>query len=403
MSTPNKPGKDLSALKARLAKKASGDEAPAAAAPAAATDAEVPAPGEVAAAAPAPSAMPADIPPPGEVSTPVAAAPAPAAYAAAPVAAPSYEESDAAPFSARGGGGFDPDAGVLADVGGDVAPRKNTGLIILVGVAGLAVGVGAGMLLQRINDTGKRIEAAQAKGAEMVEAASKTQEARGKVALAIDEIAKQVTTDPKAAVTTIQNLVEKDLQDLARADKYFGWQFASMNPEAIKLVFKFYEDANALDVELRYLGGYVANNEEALKAAAGAPVVYGVLLAPDGATLVELRSAYCDITDPKAPKACEAGKEAEATGYGVRDAIGGEEQVVAKEGFLMLKPGGLTSYFFTENPNRLALDNVVTQLARIKQRADDMAGAYKRVSAALEQYSGSPDVDGSNPQPAPGE
>jgi hypothetical protein len=398
LSTPNKPGKDLSALKARLAKKASGDEAPAAAPPAPAADAAVPAPGEVMAPAPAP--MPVEIPPPGEVSVPAPAASAPparAAYAAAPDA-----HDDNAPFAARATG-FDPDAGVLPDVGGDVAPRKNTGLIILVGVAGLAVGVGVGMLLQRINDTSKRITAAQSKGAEMVEAANKTQEARGKVALAIDEIAKQVTSDPKAAVTTIQNLVDNELQDLARADKYFGWQFASMNPEAIKLVFKYYEDANALDVDLRYLGGYVANNEAALKAAANAPVVYGVLLAQDGATLVELRAAYCDITDPKAPKACEAGKEAEVTGYGVRDSLGGEESVVAKEGFLMLKPGGLTSYFFTENPNRLAFDNVVTQLARIKQRADDMAGAYKRVSAALEQYSGSPDVDGSNPQPPPSE
>jgi hypothetical protein len=54
-------------------------------------------------------------------------------------------------------------------------------------------------------------------------------------------------------------------------------------------------------------------------------------------------------------------------------------------------------------PNKNALNQLDFQLSRISERLDAMNKAEKIALKALSKYSDDPDVDGSNPQPDPGE
>ncbi|MEX1366479.1 MAG: hypothetical protein AB1Z98_25370, partial [Nannocystaceae bacterium] len=175
MSKPKKPGTDLAALKARLAKKTKGADAPAPAP-------EVPPPGHVAAPAPAPEVpppgqpmappevpppgqqmAPPEVPPPGQqipapepMAAPAPEVPPPGQQYAAPEPQPApqpYQSQAQAPAPTRTEdnpfgnmapmGGFDPDAGLI-DSGPEIKPRGGKGIVLFAAIIAAGVGGVAG-------------------------------------------------------------------------------------------------------------------------------------------------------------------------------------------------------------------------------------------------------------------
>lgn len=394
MSAPKKPGKDLSALKARLAKKSAKPSAPS----------DVPAPGEqIAEPAPAPEAQepapaaaaPADVPAPGEVAQPAARAdipapgevsrPAPTPEPAAPAPAP----QSADPFG--GGAAFNPDAGLIDDVG-EVAPRKQTGLIALVGVVGLGLGIGMGWILHQGNDTRARVAAASKKGGEMLTEVQKISETRKKISLKWEDFKSSATKDPEAATAMLTTILTEDLKEFPNANALFGWQLAAMDPAAIKRIFSLYEEANGLFIDLGYLANYMQQNKAALSEAGG-PSQFAVIGRPEGMVMVELTKAICNIEEKTQ---CEKGTEAEAVGYAVREEIGGPEAIVSKEeAFPLLPAGKIFAYAFTETPGKNALISYAKLVAKVEQRMEKMAKLEKQAIEALESFEKDPNVDGS--------
>src|SRR5690606_15905668 len=134
---------------------------------------DLPAPGESA---------PIDIPPPGEVAAPIdipapgeVSAPPPEPIAAAPVARPSLD--DGTPFGATAGG-FDPNAGLIADTGGDVPSKGNAGIVAIAAAGALLFGVALGWIGHQISSKGEVKAAAQKKGNEMLTEATKVADMR---------------------------------------------------------------------------------------------------------------------------------------------------------------------------------------------------------------------------------
>ena len=311
MNAPKKPGTDLSALKARLAKKAGGDAAPAPAAaeptaPAARPGAPkkpapsgdpnfVPAPGEQAPAhsdfIPAPGEQAPqfdDLPAPGEVAAPVAAAPA------------KRPRADAGtPFGGGEVGGFDPNAGILPDTGGDIPQRGNKGLIALAAGAALLAGVAFGYVGNQITSKGALVQQGKDKGKMMLEEATKVSAMRKSISLKMEELNKTIGTNPDAGAKELVTMLTTNFEKSPKVDDLFGWQLAAVNAEGIKRTFDLYEEANGLKIDLGYLAGFVTNNTKAL--ANGGPRMFAVQFKGRGVTLVERLDApvsYTHLTLP---------------------------------------------------------------------------------------------------------
>lgn len=388
MSAPKK-GKDLSALKARLAKKAAKPAGDA-----------VPAPGEVieAPAEPPPSeietqAAPAEVPPPGEV----AVAPEPEPAPAAPVAAAAESE---APFGGGAATAFDPNAGVIDDVGGEVKPRKNTGLTILVALAGMAFGGAVGWLAQKGLDTQARVDSAKSKGEEMYGEVNRLKDIRAKISMGMEDVKKAVAEDPnKGAQTLTDVLTENFGGDQPTADKLFGWQLASMHPKSINAIFSFYTRYNQLQMSLVELASHVNTNAKVL-GEAGGPGRFAVVFKNGGAVLVEHVRPICDL-EQKAP--CAEGKEADAQGYEIRETLGGPTAIVPKDqATALLNEGPMFKYAFGDQPERNAIFKYQRLMAGVEAQLEEMSKLEKRALSSLESYVGDPTVDGSNPQADPG-
>jgi hypothetical protein len=216
LNAPKKPGTDLNALKARLAKKPGGD-APAPA-PAAPTPAAAPAPkaGPPRPGVKKPPADPAFIPAPGEQAPPPMSIPAPGEQSV-PMDIPAPGEVAAGggrgprgqasapgqrgrPFGADVGGGFDPNAGVIGghDIG-DVAPKGSKGLVALAAGAALLIGIILGYLINQINSKGALVEQGKTKGAVMYTEAAAVAEMRKGISLKMDEIGKAIIEKPADA------------------------------------------------------------------------------------------------------------------------------------------------------------------------------------------------------------
>lgn len=409
MSAPKK-GKDLSALKARLAKKAAADAPPPAPAEEAAPSAqptEVPAPGEVAADIPAPGEVAApepepvaDIPPPGQ-----AAAPEPEPAAAAAVAADPVQTDD--PFG--GGQAFNPTDGILDDVG-EIAPRKQTGLIVLVAVAALGVGTGVGWLLHKISDTKKRVDSAESKGADMLAEVTKIQEARGKVSLGWEDAIKKVAADPAAGAAELTTLKQEKYGEGFNVEALFGWQLASMNPEAIKLVFDLYDHANGLAFDLGYLAKYATDNAAALGEAGGPSqfaVYNGKLVAVAGLACPgklpegEEPPAEGEEGEGPPPVKCEEGSGQDPVGIVIKESLDGEEIIVTGGAAVIAAEGPIYQYAIGENPSKNATARFQALAGQVQYRLDTMPKLEKKVLKALEAYGNNPTTDGDNPQPAP--
>ncbi|MEZ4451668.1 MAG: hypothetical protein R3B09_19535 [Nannocystaceae bacterium] len=417
MSAPKKPGTDLSALKAKLAKK--GAEAPAAAPapaapaapvaaakPIAAKPADIPAPGERAAPPPmadipAPGersapAMP-DIPAPGEVRKP---APAPAPVAAAPAAAQLRQPGAAGQAFGSGGGGFDPNEGLIADVGGDLPTKSNKGIVILAAAGALVFGVVLGYMLNNITSKSKLVAQGKEKGAAMFTEASETAKMRASIALAMKDIPGKIAADPKAGAEELKKLSDTNFEKHPKVENLFGWQLAAVHPTGIKKTFELYEEANGLKTDLSYLANFVGTYADALKEGGG-PRLFAVRFNKGKVTLVARGAPVCG----EGP--CEAGKEKEATGYMVVDTVGGEEkpaQIGTEDGNIMpVDPEGqMYGYIVGLKPENNAAAVYGALLKRVADRLEAMNTAEKRALKALSNYSDNPDVDGSG-QPEPGE
>lgn len=407
MNAPKKPGTDLSALKARLAKKdapaAAPDAAPAA--PAAPKPpsfkksqpaADFPPPGEVAVDIPPPGEVsapaPMDIPAPGEVLQPRQPEPVAAAAPQEPARRKSLE--DGTPFGTSAGS-FDPNAGLIGDAG-EVAPKGNKGLTILASAAALAFGVALGWIGHQITSKGDLVAQAKAKGGVMFNEAVKVSDMRKGISLKIDELQKLVSTDPVKGTEELANLLKANFEKTPKVDDLFGWQLAGIGPEGIRRTFDLYEEANGLRLDLGYLANFVGGNAKALTDAGG-PRVFGVKFKKDGSVvLVERGEPVCGEA------ACAEGKELEATGFKVRETVNAEWAVAARgteEGQVLplSADSQIFAYVVGLNPENNAKLVAASLFAKVKQRLEDMSKAEGRALKALKSYSDDPNVDGGGP------
>jgi hypothetical protein len=403
LNTPKKPGTDLAALKARLAKKSKdGEEA---AAPAAAEAAPV-------------EHVPAAAAPIDHGHAPEQHYDPPAAFDAAPAFSPAAEVRHAAPaapsfsapatddpFGGPSNASYDPGP----DLGGDVVPgRSNVGVIAFAGGIFLVIGLGAGWLGHKIISGGERLDAAKAKGDEMYEEVKKVSDARKGLALKWEELKPQVAMDPAAGSQAIVALMGETFEKSPNLDALFGWQLAAIHSSGIKKVFELYEKTTRVRIELAALAGFLQENAATLKGTGG-PVSFGVKFGADGsAQLVALTGALCgeNLTDTAALKNCE--DPSKAIAFKVQESLGGEEKTLAKgtgaDQVVFLPPtGNVFNYAIGLEPAKNAANVRDFMMKRIQETVDEMDKAEKTALKALENYASNPNVDGSNEQPDPGE
>jgi hypothetical protein len=405
VSAPKKPGTDLSALKAKLAKKGPEQAAPAPAAQAAAP---------VAAAAPPAAA----VPPPGQKAAPPAAAAAPAGTGAgpavdlpapgevrkaAPAAAPAAPAKPAGPAGAAfagAGASFDPNEGLIADVGGDIASKSNKGVVIIAAAGALLFGLALGWIGSGVSAKRALVATGSAKGAEMLKEVQAVSDMRKDISLAIDEIPKKIEADPKAGAEAIKKINSDNFEKAPKVDKLFGWQLAAVHGVGIKKTFELYEEANALRTDLAYLANFVDAYAAAIKEGSG-PRRFAIKFVKGKTILVSLDGFICGEAE------CQPGQEKNATAYLVREAVGGEPAAApagTEEGQVTLvdPEGGMYQYVVGLRPENYAAQAYSGLFGRVKGRLEEMATAEKRALKALQNYSDNPDVDGSG-QPEPGE
>lgn len=418
MSTPKKPGTDLAALKARLAKKKKGadpapapEPAPAAApeaAPAEAAPAAAPAPAPAPEAAPvaAPTPEPTPAPQP-DYGAPVAAAPA-APVLATPAAAPATDD----PFGGGGGGGgggFDPSEGLI-DAGGDVPAKGNAGLAIFVGILGIGLGAIGGFFVSNIMRNDETKQNAANKGGQMAAAVQDISNARIDVSKAMSGWEEKMNTDPAGTAAEIDSLVKEKFAKKVNVDQLFGWQLAAVHPSGIKRTFELYDEAARLQKDLGYLSAFLSSQEKALKTGGG-PSQFAVKFTDGGAVLVAALGAVCAPGEAAEggevkladAKPCPENKAAAAVGFTVLESLGAEPKVFAKGTapgqVTLLRAGGpIYDYAVGMEPNRNALIMRNMLLKRAKDHLDGMSKAEKTALKALENYAADPNVDGNATQ-----
>ncbi len=402
MNTPKKPGTDLAALKARLAKKSKdGDEAAAPAASEAPPEEQAPPPADFGAPAqqhyePQPQAYeppPAPAFAPAEVQRAAAVAP--------PVAAPSFTAPSDDPFGGPSNATYDSGP----DVGGEVPGRSNVGVIAFAGIIFLGIGLGVGWLGHKIVSGGERLEAAKAKGKEMLAEVNEVANARKDVAVKLDDVGKVVLEDPAAGSAAIVALLQESFNKFPRIENLYGWQLGGIHKTGIAKTFELYEKSNRVKIELAALAGFLAENADALKASGG-PVSFGVKFTADEAQLVALTAALCgeNTTDLAALTACP--DPSKAVAFKVQESLGGAEKTLvrgtAQDQVMFLAPSGqIYNYAVGLEPAKNAAKVRDFMWKRVKESVDELATTEATVIKAMSNYSDNPDVDGSNPQPEP--
>jgi hypothetical protein len=412
LSAPKK-GKDLSALKARLAKKAAAasegsPEAPAVPAPGE-VKADVPAPGEVAKPAadiPAPGEVrkPDDIPAPGEVKKPIDI-PAPGEVRqpepepAAPAAAQPKGDIAADPMS--GGVAFDPDAGLIDDVGGEIKGRGGAGLAIFAGLVGILVGAGLGWMGHKASDSNSRKASALKKADTIAAKVAEIEETRSKIALKIGEA--QDALEAKEGDKAVAALSELEPTYVELGD-LFGWQMAAMDPSVVKSIFDLAEANNALQLDVGILKGWVGANKEILAKRAQGPSSFVVIASPQGGSvLAEYVSAICDEIPveppedfkPESLKKCEGEEIMKANAYMVRTEIGGNVSMVpSNQGFFLNPAGPMYTYAIGANPEANAKAYFDIRMGKLKDTMDAMVKLKDDAQAGISNYTDDPPVDG---------
>ncbi|MFO7566683.1 MAG: hypothetical protein R6X02_28830 [Enhygromyxa sp.] len=346
---------------------------------------DIPAPGEV--------SKPADIPAPGEVSKP-APAPAPAAFEAP-------KQGDIADDPMSGGMAFDPNAGLIDDVGGEIKSGGGIGLPLFAGVIGIVIGAGLGWMGHKATDSRSRVEAARKKAATIEARVNEVEETRATIAMKIGEAQDALQAkEPEKAVEAFSGLdpTFAELGDL------FGWQMAAMDPAVIKAIFQLAEANNSLQLDVGILKGWVANNSEILAGRTTGPSSFVVIRGPNGgAVLSEYVAAVCDdIPDPlpedfklDSLKKCEGDSIFSAKSFMVRMAIGGDVSLVPGEQAMFLIPDGpIYTYAIGATPEANAKAYFDLRMGRLN---DVLANMVKLKDEALEgigNYTNDPKVDG---------
>jgi hypothetical protein len=434
LSTPKKPGTDLAALKARLAKK----NQPAQAAPV-----QVPAPGEViqppaqppAADVPPPGQQ-ADVPPPGQQAAPAQDIPAPGEQIPAPgeqipapgeqipapgqqipapgeqhvpqaqpqvAAAPPPAADPDDPFGGPGAGGFDPTDGVL-DAGVEIQARGSKGLVVFAALLAAGFGAMAGWLGHKIVDTRERVEIGKKKGAEMASEVAAIADTRKSISLAMEDLEKKAAEDPAEGAKALEELLQEHFDKHPKVDALFGWQLASVHSAGIRRTFDLYEEANRLKIDLARLALHLNTHGDMLKADVG-PLLFAVLFKSGGAQLVLALAPLCgEGENIDELKPCSEGGDAVA--YLVQENVGSEPRRAWRgtepdQATMLLSEGGIYQVAIGEKPERNAGVMRDQKLGRVKERLEAMAKAERIALAALENYAENPNVDGSNPPPNP--
>ncbi len=416
MSKPKKPGTDLAALKARLAKKnkKAAEPAPAPVAePAPAPEPVAAAPVQAAQAAPVQAHVPAAAQPaPAEYAAPPAAAPAAQEYAAAPVAQAPVAQAPVGddPFGGGGGGGgFDPSDGLIDAGGGDMPSKGNAGLAIFVGILGIGLGAIGGFFVSKITRNSETTEAASAKGAEMAAAVQQISDARIDVSKAMGGWEEKMATDPAGAAGEIDKMVKESFAKKVNVDQLFGWQLAAIHSNGVRRTFELYDEATRLQKDLGYLSAFLASQEKALKSGGG-PSQFAVKFTDKGAVLVAAVGAVCAAGEGEpaleTAKPCGEGKAAEALGYTVLETLGTETKIFPKgtapgQVTLLRAGGAIYDYAVGMEPNRNAMIMRNALLKRAKDHLESMNKAEKAAIKALENFADNPNVDGSAEQPDP--
>jgi hypothetical protein len=414
LSTPKKPGTDLAALKARLAKKTAGatDDVPP---PGQVAAPEVPPPGQVAAPEiPPPGRVQAparaDVPPPGYVPPPVmhdVPAPGQVHHAIPDVPPPGMQMQAPAPamqasqapsgYSAGASyGGFDPDAGVI-DSGPEIKPRGSGGLVALAAVGALALGVAVGWIGNTITSKKERIEQGRAKGEKMVSQVSSVSEARKSVSLAMEDLKKEIAENPTAAADKVTGLLTGDLEKQPQMSEMFGWQLASVDPAGIKATFQLYQQLSDLRGNLSVLANFLTTYGSIMKV--GGPSLFGVTFTGDGAKMVVINKGLCgEAADkPDTLKPCDDLDRAVA--FEVQE-FGSEPKVMARglgenQALLLVPEGSVYQYAVGLEPSKNAANLYKVMIGRIDQNLADMNGAEEKALKSLSKYADDPNVDGS--------
>lgn len=411
MTTPKKPGTDLAALKARLAKKTQGEE-PAAPPPAGAQPEHHP-------HAPAPAA-PMNVPPPGmqqSFESPVSSypqdMPAPSQPAVVGYSAPASDD----PF---GGGpvntNFDPSPS-FADTGGDVPGRSSVGVVLFAGLVALGIGLAVGWLGQRIVSGRERVEFGKTVGADMITQVQGVADTRKAVSLGLESAKNAVLADPKAGAAQLTAIAQENFDKSSKVDGLFGWQLGSVHKTGVKKIFELYDQYNRLRTDLGLLAGFLDANAAAL-GAAGGPVRFAILFKEGGATMVEYVAPMCapaeapplekgavpDANALVAAKACN--DENKAIGLSIREGIGGEPRTVAKgtahdQAVSLTNDGAIYTYAVGLEPAKNAAAVRQHLMQRVQEDLTEMSRAEVTALKALQNYSDTPTVDGSTEQPPP--
>jgi hypothetical protein len=420
LSAPKK-GKDLSALKARLAKKAAaaappgGDIPPPGAslpAPGEYTpppEPDVPPPGEVAAAPAADIPAPGEqipapgeqipapgeqVPPPGEVVTEVATA-----VAEAPAGGGSLNaEGDV--FS--GGSTFDPNDGLIGGADIDITPRKNTGLALAALAGGIVIGGMLGWVGHDVSN--KRAMAGQAKdkAGKMIDEVARVAETRKTIALQFEDVVKKIKEKPDEGMTELTTLYTNSFgkdANFPQVEDLFGWQLASLHPNSVRRIFGLYKNANDLVMDMGFLAQYVAANSKAM---AGGPKAFAV----SNGTLVEFVGLVCGMEgegEAAKPVDCTAETAAQATHMKVRDTPGGGVKMVEVATTQAIKPAGaMYLYAIGANPERNPAQMVDMLSANVEARLAEMGKLEEKAKKALAAYSDDPTLDDESEQSDPG-
>ncbi len=450
MSKPKKPGTDLAALKARLAKKTKGADAPPAeAAPdvpppgqvvpppgqAAAPMADVPPPGHVPAPmadvpppghVPAPEvpppgqAMPvADVPPPGHVPAPEPQQPvaAPMPQQQAPMAAPMPQQqpiaptqADDNPFGGSVGMDFDPDAGLI-DGGPEIKPRGGKGIVLFAALLAAGVGAVGGWLGHKIVSTQEKIDQGKAKGEKMVVQVSKISDARKSVSLAMEDLKKEIATDPAGSADKVSTLISENFGKQPQVSELFGWQLASVDPIGVKSVFQLYDKVSQLQENLGLMSGVLRNYGKVMKV--GGPTLYGLTFGPSGGRMIAVDEPLCGTPpaegeefDPATLKPCGS-EGAKAIAYKVRDSPGGKPAIMMRgigenQAVLLLAEGKVYEYAIGIEQGNNAANFYKLALSRVEESLAEMDKAEERALKSLKKYAEDPNVDGSQPAPQDG-
>lgn len=422
MSAPKK-GKDLSALKARLAKKAAESEGDGAGGPGAdlppaaeAAAAAFPPPGEVQkppmADIPAPGEVvkkPIDIPPPGEVSKPIdIPAPgqvrAPAAdYEAAfsPAPTPAQKRGDIADDPLSGGVAFDPTAGLIDDVGEIKSKGGGIGLPLFAAVIGIVIGAGLGWMAYKSTDSRSRVDAARKKAETIQQRIEEVETTRATIALKVGEAKDALEAKkPEEAIAALSGLEATfvELGDL------FGWQMAAMDPVVVKNIFELADANNRLQLDIGILKGWVGANSEILSSRTTGPASFVVIRGPNGGSILsEYVSAVCgDIPDPL-PEGfdpttlakCEGDAILTAKAYLVRMAIGGEISMIpGEQGSLLIPDGPIYTYAIGTTPDANAKTFFDISMGRINETLASMVKLKEEALEGVKHYTEDPPVNG---------